>query len=286
MAVDSEAARARPTASSTSASANAGYPLSASRPGSSVASPWARSTELNANGVSARPSGGEMALVDGHDPAPLRVDVHLGDRDQDRWSGLHGGRQEVQLGARQFGRGVGHEHERVGRRQEGEGRRGVRGVEATDPGRVDQRDAPLEERVRQPDLDDLDPVAAIVAVGLGDPAAGLLGWDRLDEQLPVLAPPDDRARLWRVADDRDRHRREVVVDRADVPTDQGVDERALALLELADDAHDGVGPGHPLGDLVEPLGEVVAAPPSGQLRGIGDDGGDRGGGVGRLRGVR
>ena len=163
----------------------------------------------------------------------------------------------------------------------------MRGVEAADPGRVDQRDAPLEERVRQPDLDHLDPVAAVVAVGLGDPAAGLVGGDRLDEQLPVLAPPDDGARLGRVADDRDRHRREVVVDRADVATDQGVDERALALLEFADDAHDGIGPRHPLGDLIEPLGEVVAAAPSGQLRGIGDDRGDRAVGVGRLlRGVR
>ena len=69
------------------------------------------------------------------------------------------------------------------------------------------------------------------------------------------------------------------------PTDQGVDQRALALLEFADDAHDRVGPRHALGDLVEPLGEVVAAAPSGQVRGIGDDRGDRGG-IGRLRGVR
>ena len=194
MAVDSEAARARPTASSTSASANAGYPLSASRAGSSVRETVGAQHRAQRERRLGQAERREMALVDGDDPAPLRVDVHLGDRDQDRRTGLHGGRQEVQLGTRQLGRGVGHEDERVGRRQEGQGRRGVGGVEAADPRRVDQRDAPLEERVRQPDLDHLDPVAAVVAVGLGDPAAGLVGRDRLDAQLPVLAPPDDRAR--------------------------------------------------------------------------------------------
>ena len=159
------------------------------------------------------------------------------------------------------------------------------GVEATDPGRVDQRDAALEERVRQADLDDLDPMAAVVAIGLGDPPARFVGGDRLDPQLPILAPPHDGARLRRVADDRDRHRREIVVDRADIATDQGVDERALALLELADDAHDGVGPGQAFRDLVEALSEVVAPSTSGEFRGIRDDPGDSGG-IGRLRGVR
>ena len=137
---------------------------------------------------------GQAALVDRDDPPPFGVDVDLGDRDQDRRAGAHGAGEEGQLGRGQLGRGIGHEHERVGRRQEGQGRGRVGGVQPADAGRVDERDPPLEERVGQADLDDLDAVAPVVAIALRDPATGLVGRDRLDDQLAALPPPDDRAR--------------------------------------------------------------------------------------------
>ena len=48
-------------------------------------------------------------------------------------------------------------------------------VETTDTGRVDQGDAAGEEWVGEPHLDELDTCPPLVAVALGDPAAGLVG---------------------------------------------------------------------------------------------------------------
>ncbi len=80
----------------------------------------------------------------------------------------------------------------------------------------------------------------------------------------------------RVADDRDGHRREVVVDRADALPMQGVDQSALALLELADDADDRVGPGDALGDLREPFGQILAVARGGAASDLRRDTGRRG----------
>ena len=161
-------------------------------------------------------------------------------------------------------------------------------VETTDTGRVDQGDAAGEEWVGEPHLDELDTCPPIVAVALGDPAAGLVGGDRLHDQLAGLAPANDRSGLARVVDHGHGHRGEVVVDRADVAADERVDQRALALLELADDADDGVGPSDALGDDPESVGKVVAAAGIGKgdggvdgCRDLGRIGRDRGRGIAR-----
>ena len=98
----------------------------------------------------------------------------------------------------------------------------------------------------------------------GDPAADLVGRDGLEDELAGLASSDHGARRFGVADDGDGHRREVVVDRADGSPEERVDECALALLEFADDADDGVGAGHPLGDAVEARRQVIATPGRGE----------------------
>ena len=82
-----------------------------------------------------------------------------------------------------------------------------------------------------------DSTPAVVRVAaLGTQAARSSGAIVSATATPSFAPMDDRGRRVAVANDRHRHRREVVVDRADVGAEQAVDQRALALLELADDA--------------------------------------------------
>ena len=60
---------------------------------------------------------------------------------------------------------------------------------------------------------------------------------------------------------RDGRGREIVVDRADRAAEQRVDQGALALLELADDADDGLRARRAAPDRVESLAEVVAVEP-------------------------
>ena len=207
---------------------------------------------------------GEVSLVERDDPAPLRVDVHLGDRDEDRRAGAPGAGQECELRAGQLGRRVGHEHEGVGRWQEGQGRRRVGGVQTAHPRRVDQRHATFEERIREAHLHHLDTARSLVALGLRHPAIDVLGLDRLDDEVGAIAPTDDGRGHGGIADDGHGDRCEVVVDRTHVAAEQGIDQRALALLELADDAHDRLGPPDSCRHRLEALGQIATTAGVGQ----------------------
>ena len=126
-----------------------------------------------------------------------------------------------------------------------------------------------------------DPASMVAAVPLRDPAADLVRRDRLDDQLAALAPPDDRRRLVVVADDGDGDRREVVVHRTDRAAEQRVDEGALSLLELADDADDGVRAGDTGRDPLQATGQIVPTMGRGEVAAqaamtpASDDGSDR-----------
>ena len=72
------------------------------------------------------------------------------------------------------------------------------GVESADPGRVDERQAALEDRFGQPDLDELD-----VAPAALDPATSCAHSaiaariDRLDDPLVAVPPVDHRRSPYR-----------------------------------------------------------------------------------------
>ena len=105
-------------------------------------------------------------------------------------------------------------------------------------------------------------LAGFDAVPVRSDARGLVDVGRrdgLDDELAGLTPPDGGGRSLGVAHDGDRGGREIVVHGTDRTHEQRVDQRALALLELADDADHGLGPGDPCRDRVEPCGQVVAA---------------------------
>ena len=121
------------------------YPLSSSRSAGS-----SRSVELSPNGRSTRPIAARWSGVEVDDPPPLRVHVDLGRRDEHRRARAARAGQELELRAGQLGGRIGHEDQRVGRREERERRRGVAGVQATDPRRIDERQPTFEQRVRQP----------------------------------------------------------------------------------------------------------------------------------------
>ena len=156
-------------------------------------------------------------------------------------TGVDGAPQEVQLGGGQLGRSVGHEDQRVGDRQERQCGRRVRRVEPADPRSVDEGDPALEQRMRDEDLHLLDGQTVVRVAPLRDPPGEVPWSDRLGDRDALLAAMDHGARSAAMADDGDRHRRQVVVDRTDVGPEQAVDQRALALLELADDADHGLG---------------------------------------------
>ena len=83
--------------------------------------------------------------------------------------------------------------------------------------------------------------------------------DLIGDGLVALAAADDRGRLFAVAHERDRGGGEVVVDGAHIGAQQAVDEGALALLELADDAHDRRRPVQPRARGRRAADEVVTA---------------------------
>ena len=168
-----------------------------------------------------------------------------------------GAGQELELRARQLGRCIGHEHEGIGRREEGQRGCGMAGVQATDTRRVDERQTAFEKRVRDAHLDEVDLGSTVTADRLLRPVRHRGRFDRLDDRFATLAAVDGGARRLTVADDRDRGRGEIVVDGAHGTAEQRVDEGALALLELADDTDDGVRPRSPAPDVVEPVGKIV-----------------------------
>ena len=206
----------------------------------------------------------QVTPVEVEDPLPRRVEVDLGLGEQDGRAQLDRSAQELDLRRRQLARRVRDQDQAVGERQEGEGRRGVPGAQPAHAGRVDD-DEPLgQDRAGHGDLDALDALVVAGVARLGHPVAELGEGDRTARRVLARAP-DDGGGLLAVAHERDRRGRQVVVDRADGLTEQSVDQRALALLELADDGDDRrrtLQPGGGRGDAtdqVRPL-ELVQEP--------------------------
>ena len=147
---------------------------------------------------------------------------------------------------RQLGRRVGHEHERICRGQESERRGGVGRVQPAHPGRVHQRRPLARNGLGTPTSTSRRHADAVISRRLLGPMAIATG-----SMASTMTAPSS----WRwtiggrgsLAHHGHGHRREVVVDRADAGAEQRVDQRTLALLELADDAHHRLGPGDPFG---------------------------------------
>ena len=186
-----------------------------------------------------------MSLVDLDDAFPCGIEVGLRLREQHRRTQLDGSLQELDLGRAQLGRRVGHQDEAVGEREERQRCRRVAGAETTHARCVHERETLTEDRARRGDLDPLDLLLVPGVAPFGHPSAELGDGDLIGHGLVALAAAHDRGRCLAVAHERDRRGREVVVDGAHIGAQQAVDEGALALLELPDDAHDRRGPVQP-----------------------------------------
>ncbi len=130
-------------------------------------------------------------------------------------------------------------------------------VQSADPGRVDEHQPAGEQRARDPDLDELDVTTSLAARGFLDPVDQRFEPDALDRPVLAVASMDLGARRIAVPDDGHGGRRQVVIDRTDRRPDQRVDQRALAVLELPDDADDGLGPGRASDRLVGAVSQII-----------------------------
>jgi hypothetical protein len=160
------------------------------------------------------------------DAPPLGVGVHLGQREHHRVDPLAGGDQEGQLRLRQRRRRVGDEQQGGGPVHRVQGDRGVRRVETTDAGRVEQADV-LQQRRRVGDLDAAGPAVTGGPVGqvghvhrLGHPRHPRLRGERAGGEPQVRG-----GRHGRVDRRQPRH------------PQQRVDQRTLATFRLAHQHH-------------------------------------------------
>ena len=149
----------------------------------------------------------------------------------------------------------------------------VAGVEAADTGGVDQAQPGTQHQVRDRDLDHPQPAAVARVARLGDERSHLvdrngdgrrvgLGLGRLDVR--------GHARALAVAHDGRDRGDDVGVDRADRGLQQGVDQRALAALELADDRDRDDLFGDLAAGLVEMGGQILAAAGQRERAALGD----------------
>ena len=215
------------------------------------------------------PARSQVPLVDLDDPPPFRVQVGLGDHARRARAALQRLPQEVQFGLGQFLRGVGDEQHPVGLVERAEGDDAVRGVQAADPGCVDQAEPGPQEPAGQPDLDRTQARAGCRDCRSRRPIrATRLDRHRLGQRLAVLAGRLEiggGAGGVAVADERRDDGDLVGVDRADRGLQQGVDHGALAALELADDGHADRPLVQPGPGTVQRLGQIAAVPGDGQF---------------------
>ena len=175
----------------------------------------------------------QVLRVGRDDPAPLRVQVDARDRAEDHRAQRGGLREELDLGGPQLGSRIGDEHQHV---RHGEGAQrdaGVRGGEpAADAGRVHQHQPAGQQLAREPDLEGARrrprvPRGDRVELRRGDRGPAGRSGALLVEH--VRLEPVAVAHVG-----RDR-RGDVRVGGAHPGAQQRVDQRALALLELAAD---------------------------------------------------
>ena len=259
-------ARAAPSTSRRSSSTRRGKPDSALSVGA-VAGLGAQPQERrDGDDRHVEPGLGEVARVQLDDPAPLAVQVGLGEHAEDRRAAFQGAAQEVDLGRGQLLRRVGDEEGRAGRGRRGQGEVALRGVEAADARGVDEGQAGAEQPAVEADLD-----AARCGLALGGrPALG----DIAPELVERYGYRGERAVLGRnlqgdrrrgaVAQQGRHGGDDVGVDRADVGPQQGVDQGALALLELTHDRDGDVAGAQAVGGAAQALGQVAATVLGGQ----------------------
>ena len=260
----------RPTALSADRSASPTTPCryltSCGKPDSTFI-PWSaeRAATVRSSDDTATVSSGdaarfEVAGVELEDPPPLRVEVDLGEDEEDARAEFFHRPEEPQLGAGQLLRGVGEEEDGVRPRQRADRDGVVQRAEPADTGGVDQHQPTREQLAadRRRDRPQLPQVA------------GVAGFTHVRGQVFERDPlgPRRRRRIGRLVgrqspglrrepDDRRHRGRDVVVDRADLRGEQGVDERTLALLELPDHVDGDVGLGQQAPGVGEALDEVV-----------------------------
>ncbi len=186
----------------------------------------------------AHPCPLEVTAVQVDDPLPLGVQVDLRLGEHHRRAQLDSASQEVDLRGRELRRGVRHEDQTVGEREEGECGGGMAGAEPTHAGRVDENESLGENGAGRRDLDPLDSLVVAGVAALGDPVVQRVDRNRAALVAVAAVATDDSAGLLAVAHECDGGGRQIVVHRAHGLTEESVDERALPLLELADHGDD------------------------------------------------
>ncbi len=210
--------------------------------------------------VDRQPGLVQRSPVGSDDVAPARIDVGLRlDQQHPRAPGACGV-QERQLALAERLRRVADEQEHLGHAECGCGRRAVGRVEPADAGRVDDGETGLQQLARDRHLDRADtrsiPWVPLLGCALGD----ALDVDRLARGRAVGGVVHDGRRdVGAVANHRRDHGRHLVGDGAHRGVEQRVDERALALLELACHQDGELVVGDAGRGPVGPLGEVVAS---------------------------
>ncbi len=209
------------------------------------------------------PLAGQVVDVEVADLAPRRVEVGLGEHAHHVGAHAAGGLQEIQLGTGELLAGVGDEHHGVRQGQRPDGGGAVGRAQSPDAGGVDDHEPVAEQLAGQGHLDRADPALAGDLGRLGDVAGDLVDRDGLADrlaggigQVATRVEQDGRGGRVAVADGGGHRRGDVVVDGAHGCVEQGVDQRRLALLELADDEHVEGGVGEALAREREPAGQV------------------------------
>ncbi len=225
----------------------------------------------------------QVPAIDLLDLAPFGVEVGLGEHRGDVGRDSHRVLEELHLGFGVLLRGIRHQEHRVGGGQGRKGRECVRGFESADAGRVDELQPAAEDLAREHHLGRHD--AALVArVAALRHIVGELIERHLASLHRGSRGPRGALRLHEHPGRRllgVRHRGghaggDVVVDRAGRRVDEGVDELALALLELSDHDHADAGITQPRPGLLESLGEIGAADRRGERPEVVHDLRDRG----------
>ena len=201
----------------------------------------------------------QVRAVDALDVAPLRVEVRLRQHRRHVRRHAHGVAQELHLGLGVLLRRIRHEQHGMRRRQRRKRGQRVGGVEPADARRVDQPQPAAQQFAGQNDLGRQQLLLVAGVAALGDVVGerferdvDLLDDARLVALLLHDPCPGRLGETHRGGDARGH----IVVHGAHRGVDEGVDELALALLELPDHDDPHVRVLQPLAGVVQPLGQI------------------------------